>query len=73
MRVYFTPTDYSCAYFSRFFYPIEDVHVHVGECHKRDDGRGDGWVPDHGQRVPEDVGRVLSGLARLDKVGPVQI
>ena len=47
------------------------MHVHVGESEEGNDGSGYGGVPDHGQRVPEDVGRVLPGLTWLNKAGSV--
>ena len=49
------------------------MKVHVGESDEGDDGGGDGGVPDHGHCVPEDVGRVLPGPTREDKVGSVRI
>ena len=47
------------------------MQVHVDERDKGDDGSGDGGVPNHGHRVPEDVGRVLPGPTRQDKAGSV--
>ena len=51
---------------SCFFNAFEDVHVHVRQDDERDDGGGDGGVPDDGHCVPEHVYRVLSRLARPD-------
>ena len=42
------------------------MHVHVRQDDERDDGGGDGGVPDDGHCVPEHVYRVLSRLARPD-------
>ena len=58
---------------SWFFNSFEDEHVHVEESNEGNYGGGYGGVPYYGDRVPEDVGRVTPGLARLDKVGPVWI
>ena len=49
----------------------EDLDVHVDKADEGEDPRGEGWVPDEGQGVPEDEGWVTSCLAWINLVSSI--
>ena len=61
-------------YLSGFSDPDEDLDVHEDESDERKNSCGEGRMPDEGQGVPEDEGRVTPSVGCIDvDVRPVGI